>query len=65
MNDLNKAFAMQLLEEMGESVFNGIPEFPEDMHPWDIIVAVRHLLPSNDREIVAMVENQSQNAISA
>ena len=65
MNDLNRAFTAQLLEEAGENCFDGIPEFPEDMHPWDIIVAVRHLLPSNDREIVAMVENQSRNAISA
>jgi hypothetical protein len=65
MNDLNKNFTAQLLEEMGEQSFDGIPEFPEDMHPWDIILAVRHLLPSNDREIIALVENQDNNAISA
>jgi hypothetical protein len=63
MNDSNKAFMAQLLEEMGENYFDGIPEFPEDMHPWDIIVAVRNMLPQADREIIAMVENQAQAAV--
>jgi hypothetical protein len=32
-----------------------LSELPNDMHPWDIIISVRHKLPPHERKVVEIM----------
>ncbi|MCL2047488.1 MAG: hypothetical protein FWG87_02060 [Defluviitaleaceae bacterium] len=39
----------------GKNCFEAIPEFESHLHPWDIIRAVRHMLPPHEQRIIDAV----------
>ena len=48
-------FAIQLLENMNEFSFDGIPEFADEMSAWEIVSAVRHMLPPHEEKILDFI----------
>jgi len=60
MNDLKEDLLMQLFQNMGVEnfelpSFHGMPEIPDDMHPFDVIISMRHLLPPHEQKIVDLM----------
>ncbi|MCL2387413.1 MAG: hypothetical protein FWC89_07695 [Defluviitaleaceae bacterium] len=55
MNNPKTAWLLHLLQGAGGETVQGMPDFPPEMPPWNVIISMRDKLPPHEQRVVDLM----------